>query len=580
MEGYSVTEAASVLGVPTERVWELLARGVLSGAPEGETGMRVFLQPRPAPRAVIEEPRAGNGDATPRQPEIEPSPFRELLTEFRNLTERYGQALLALGEARGEVASLRSRVDLLEARFDLRLPMSGVPRPGAEWGPRAVVEPSAAGRPEDAHEHEAEEPPRRKRSRGQRRATDEFAEALARAEDPTPAELPGAADAAAAFAALRDESVSSLAGDEELEASLPRDLPAAEPIATLELEPGAAVEPARALAPEPVPEPQPEPVAAEAEPAEATIADDRDAAAGTVVRFEAASEPEPDVEAVLDVEPVSSAVADLEPEPVAAWDAPADVEREPDEAWAASPGEEPTADEQPIDEASPSWSTSIRDQVEPAPSTDADVAGIRREEAIPEVQPAAADERTTDEPSWDRQRYTTDIEEHDWIPEEPAPEQWSARPAIDTQPTPSGDATSDRIESEAFGWGQEETERWFASGQELPSMTEEAIEEDRPVQEAEAPIEEAAEPEPAPIEDPADEMEVAGARGHAGPAGPPAEVDQQTVEPAAPAPWAPAPSPPPAWAERFPSPGPSPTPTDEAGTASRAYRRLRRIFPG
>ncbi|MEA2652358.1 MAG: hypothetical protein QOI85_2079, partial [Chloroflexota bacterium] len=24
MEGYSVTEAASVLGVPTERVWELL----------------------------------------------------------------------------------------------------------------------------------------------------------------------------------------------------------------------------------------------------------------------------------------------------------------------------------------------------------------------------------------------------------------------------------------------------------------------------------------------------------------------------------------------------------------------------
>ena len=50
------------------------------------------------------------------------SAFRELLTEFRNLTERYGQALLALGEARGEVASLRTRVDLLEARLDLRLP--------------------------------------------------------------------------------------------------------------------------------------------------------------------------------------------------------------------------------------------------------------------------------------------------------------------------------------------------------------------------------------------------------------------------------------------------------------------------
>jgi DNA-directed RNA polymerase specialized sigma24 family protein len=37
MEGYSVTEAASILGVPTERVWELLARGVLSGSPEAGT---------------------------------------------------------------------------------------------------------------------------------------------------------------------------------------------------------------------------------------------------------------------------------------------------------------------------------------------------------------------------------------------------------------------------------------------------------------------------------------------------------------------------------------------------------------
>ena len=123
MEGYSVTEAASVLGVPTERVWELLARGVLSGVPDGETGMRVFLQPRPAPIAVDESPR-GNGHPAAREPDTEASPFRELLTEFRNLTERYGQALLALGEARGEVASLRSRVDVLEARMDLRLPLS------------------------------------------------------------------------------------------------------------------------------------------------------------------------------------------------------------------------------------------------------------------------------------------------------------------------------------------------------------------------------------------------------------------------------------------------------------------------
>src|ERR671910_428353 len=126
MEGYSVTEAASILGVPTERVWELLARGVLSGAPEGETGMRVYLQPRPAPSPPVPDARP-NGDGGAREPQGELSPFRELLTEFRNLTERYGQALLALGEARGEVAALRSRVDLLEARMDLRLPMTAAP---------------------------------------------------------------------------------------------------------------------------------------------------------------------------------------------------------------------------------------------------------------------------------------------------------------------------------------------------------------------------------------------------------------------------------------------------------------------
>ena len=65
MEGYSVTEAASVLGVPTERVWELLARGVLAGTPEGETGMRVYLQPRPAPAAPDPTPpRTATADAS------------------------------------------------------------------------------------------------------------------------------------------------------------------------------------------------------------------------------------------------------------------------------------------------------------------------------------------------------------------------------------------------------------------------------------------------------------------------------------------------------------------------------------
>jgi hypothetical protein len=116
MDGYTVDEAASVLGIPPGRVWELLARGVLSGTPEGQTGMRVFLKDRTELAASKEgERRGGNGD-------VEMSPFRELLGEFRSLTERYGQALLALGEARGEVASLRTRVELLETRVDMGLP--------------------------------------------------------------------------------------------------------------------------------------------------------------------------------------------------------------------------------------------------------------------------------------------------------------------------------------------------------------------------------------------------------------------------------------------------------------------------
>jgi hypothetical protein len=159
MNGYSVEEAAEVLGIPQGRVWELIARGVLAGASEGGASMRVYLRGT-GPATVSASPEAegrvnGNGHNGNGHGEL--SPFRELLTEFRNLTERYGQALLALGEARGEVASLRGRVELLEARMDLRLPMRS--RPSAAWEmpdlpPRratqaqpeaTVAEPSAAG---------------------------------------------------------------------------------------------------------------------------------------------------------------------------------------------------------------------------------------------------------------------------------------------------------------------------------------------------------------------------------------------------------------------------------------------------
>ncbi|HEX6129927.1 MAG TPA: helix-turn-helix domain-containing protein, partial [Candidatus Limnocylindria bacterium] len=88
MDGYTVEEAAEVLGIPQGRVWELIARGVLAGAAEGRADMRVFLKP-----AAGQRPSAtGNGGSAERSGEsgegekgasaIEASPFRELLTEF------------------------------------------------------------------------------------------------------------------------------------------------------------------------------------------------------------------------------------------------------------------------------------------------------------------------------------------------------------------------------------------------------------------------------------------------------------------------------------------------------------------
>ena len=267
MEGYSVTEAASVLGVPTERVWELLARGILSGVSEGETGMRVFLQPRPAPQAV-DEPRRSNGHGNPRETDAEASPFRELLTEFRGLTERYGQALLALGEARGEVASLRSRVDVLEARMDLRLPFAS---PMTSEPKRRASDRRAAAQP-DAEDHDVVPDPvalvdaepdterssRRRRSRAH--FSDEFADALARAEDPTPAVLREAAAAGVAFVdqPAHDEAPAAAEAEAEREAeaeaadwALPRELPAAEAMTVLEPEPDQVPEPERELPAEP-----------------------------------------------------------------------------------------------------------------------------------------------------------------------------------------------------------------------------------------------------------------------------------------------------------------------------------------
>ena len=91
MDGYSVKDAALVLGIPERRVWELIARGVLASSREGPDGMRVFLQPRVAAQAAVPEPhiyRADEPEPSPRSNgnggSHEMSPFRELLTEFRS----------------------------------------------------------------------------------------------------------------------------------------------------------------------------------------------------------------------------------------------------------------------------------------------------------------------------------------------------------------------------------------------------------------------------------------------------------------------------------------------------------------
>jgi len=202
IDGYSVQEAASVLGVPEGRVWELLARGVLSGTPEGDS-MRVFLKAQPGPIATAgagshPEPPRTNGNGGSHGPNVEASAFRELLTEFRNLTERYGQALLALGEARGEVAGLRSRVDLLEARLDLRLPPARDEAPIAwEAAPPAPLAEVAARGAVSAPPVESPAPRTRRprKARSSRAAVAGFAEALARAQDPAVAEVGAAPDA-------------------------------------------------------------------------------------------------------------------------------------------------------------------------------------------------------------------------------------------------------------------------------------------------------------------------------------------------------------------------------------------------
>ena len=492
MEGYSVTEAASVLGVPTERVWELLARGVLSGVPDTETGMRVFLQPRPAP-PVVEEPRRSNGHGNAREADAEASPFRELLTEFRGLTERYGQALLALGEARGEVASLRSRVDVLEARMDLRLPFASPPSPDPAWGgpsstsseprPRVSDHPEA----EVDGEHEGERSARRKRGRAH--FSDEFADALARAEDPSPAVLRDAVRGAAPAAAVQPDRDEAIAEADVGDAGLPRELPPAETMADIEPEAEPAIAELEFVTPDAEPDAAPQP--------EAEV--ELEAAAELTTEMQPLQEPEPEADKelepeLIEAEPVPAAEMAAEAlEAGAEMEPPPEAEPEPElPPFAAAPEaaavdeQEPEAEPEPVESDAADASAA---EVEPSRDSEPDAEAVTA---------AAAEGVPSSEPPWDQERYSAQIEEPDWwTPEEsawaepvaaPSPAEDEPAAAEPHEERPSADAgvpaappvaAPEEVAIHASGesYAGEETMLWFGR-QPASSVSEDAPSDD------------------------------------------------------------------------------------------------------
>jgi hypothetical protein len=516
MDGYSVNDAATVLGVPEARVWELIARGVLAGSPEADGGMRVFLKPSEAPAkasprgtdapdAAAPDARRQNGNGG-RHVESHPemSPFRELLTEFRNLTERYGQALLALGESRGEVAALRGRVDMLEARIDLRLPVArptstvawempdhaatpgpaqrpvDAPQPRVEAvGPELELEPDEAGETiepppdepaamaEPIEEPSAEPEParaarpttapsrratvRKERLRSRRMVLGGIAEALARAEDPTLAELPGAREAAEALAELQRESAPAVEVPPPAEA----------------IEVGGEVEdeePAESDAPEPV---SADPImdVAMAKPATAEPATAEPATAEPAPEERAIAEPIPDQPEIPEAafaEPVLPEPA--LPEPELPSGAPIEAQAESVEAERAAEVREPieadveppvAADEQPVP-AQEDHSPYSTDVVEPDWFADGDFTWLEAADAQPgpeaDAEPPAADAPAANAPAADAPGEESPVATEDASEQEPDADQDVLEPAADTDvalvedDTPAGenvDASAD-----------------------------------------------------------------------------------------------------------------------------------------
>jgi hypothetical protein len=443
MDGYSVQEAASVLGVAEGRVWELLARGVLLGTPEGDS-MRVFLKAQPGPIASAgthEDAPRTNGNGGSQGATGEASAFRELLTEFRNLTERYGQALLALGEARGEVAGLRSRVDQLEARLDLRLPPPADVAPAA-WDslsvPASVPDTSRARPPRAKPRAPIRRTSSQRKARTSREAVAGFADALARAQDPNAAEL---REAPAATEPVPDE------GAESVFATVEPEVAAAEEVAVEEL----AVEEVAAA------DAAPEEVAPEEAVAEEAVAEEP--VAETFSPEPMASADAAPEEVVAEAPPAEEPTADLEPPTYSAVVVEPDWFADGDFAWldaaelegsgqAESVAEAPEATEPEPEGAAPEPEASPEPQSEPQALREPEIVA----EAAPEPEP---------EPLPD---FEAEAEFEPWQPPEPvsveapASPETLAQPEVADTPEPPTASTAvavEEVEEEVMWLGRE-----------------------------------------------------------------------------------------------------------------------------
>jgi hypothetical protein len=485
MDGYSVQEAASVLGVAEGRVWELLARGVLLGTPEGDS-MRVFLKAQAGPIASAgtpDEPPRTNGNGGSHGAAGEASAFRELLTEFRNLTERYGQALLALGEARGEVAGLRSRVDQLEARLDLRLPPPVDAAPVA-WDSLSVpattpekaraMPPSPAPRAPvrrklkpKARQRKARSP-REALAGSPREAVAGFAEALARAQDPNAADLGEARVETEPLseANIEPASATAVAPDEPMQEAADTPELVAREVGSDEIREDELAAEEAAPAPVATAQPTAELVVEEASPDEPTAQVEAPTYSAVVV--------EPDWFADGDFAWLDAAEMEGSAEASSATATPDKAEQEPEQA--APEAEAPAAESEP--EAQAAEPEPEVQAAEPEPEQqqlqDAQIAPEPPPQPEPEPEPGfgpwqppepkpveSQDPEIAAEPDLEREppsQFEAEAEFESWQPPEPASPEAPAEPEVADAPEPptaSAAVAVEEVEEEVMWLGGE-----------------------------------------------------------------------------------------------------------------------------